>query len=430
LEALDLCHSSVHENRFPYHQWYKNLDQLSKESPIYDPKFLEHVNLMTHLDEEAQQELYDDLSTLNEGDPDEEAIGGNFTLRFEEEKKHVAKKNGTVSRMLLNYAYRFDWVTIKHMFRRLKWLGIPDPRISDYVYPDNLLEQLRLHCSSLETLSVRGEYKADSTDRNPSEAHSHICQFLYPIVSCIPESVVNLELRLSIDFFQFLLKALLEKTNIRHVGIDLGAWVQIYPLIEEQPSIDHAVKQKAAVTAIQLRHEIYEKAHKEVLPVGSKWHLPDAVDGEGGSRSTLNMFPENQNYYDRSGVEVYPVEVYSPSSRDSQSPDGPDELPFLTRERCLHILDCTQADTLPKMFKKLHKAGTETQDMELFALEPEGKSTNPIHPLALIQARSETFLKDNGLGTDYENFSPRNLDEIYPWLEATFKWTPVFDWDW
>jgi hypothetical protein len=116
---------------------------------------------------------------------------------------------------------------------QLKWLGLPDFRNNDFGpnAPYYLLRHFLPLCTKLETLSIRGDYRAEGV---PSDLtiHDHVCEFIEVITTLTPKSVTALELRLSIPFLDKLIDAIRAKSGleITRIGIDLGAWVQIYPI--------------------------------------------------------------------------------------------------------------------------------------------------------------------------------------------------------
>lgn len=63
--------------------------------------------------------------------------------------------------------------------------------------------------------------------------------------------------------------------------------------------------------------------------------------------------------------------------------------------------------------------------------EPEwqAKSTNPIHPFALIQADSSKHAQIRP-GKQHDSSLDAPMRNVYRWLSDTFRWRPVFDWDW
>jgi hypothetical protein len=93
------------------------------------------------------------------------------------------------------------------------------------------------------------------------------------------------------------------------------------------------------------------------------------------------------------------------------------------------MLKDIKINTLPRMLTMLYDAAHD-HEISLVPLDPdpEDRSTNPIHPLALIQAGDEC---GRGCGSRYRDIRPGDdLTEIYKWLKNTFNWKPVFDWDW
>jgi hypothetical protein len=95
----------------------------------------------------------------------------------------------------------------------------------------------------------------------------------------------------------------------------------------------------------------------------------------------------------------------------------------------------SHVDTLPTMLVKLYDAGqiAASQNYSMYSLQPEwqANSTTPLHPFTLIQKRPffPTETKPVARGKDYEKPLPDRLLEAYAWLNTTFSWRPIFDWD-
>lgn len=85
-------------------------------------------------------------------------------------------------------------------------------------------------CTQLETLSIRGNYEPDYRHSTQEQVHDHICKLVDDITNNVSQTVTKLELRQSIEWMNFLLNELEGKTQIRMLGLDLGALIQIYPL--------------------------------------------------------------------------------------------------------------------------------------------------------------------------------------------------------
>ncbi|KAF1961915.1 hypothetical protein CC80DRAFT_531685 [Byssothecium circinans] len=493
VKALDMSHvpifrdGSVQEKPedSKKHRFYHHLDQLS-QAPSMMP-LVDKLDLFTHLNEAQKQKMRLDLTVLNE-EKEYSKLSRALTVLIKVERKHRAESQQKLSAELQEYEDEITkanlWTSIRTMFRTLKWLGIPDPREEDGLRADrsyNLLRRVVANCLELETLSIRGPYEPDETQRHVFQLHNHVCLFMANVVDHIPETVTCLELRLSIGFIGHLLHQLRErKPHVKKVGIDLGAWVQIYPLDEEALPMQYGVADRARGSALRLQHEIYEREHNKVLPKESKWYLPNSADGYSpmSRHQRQRMNKSSFDYYwDRSGsgvVDFRPFQApeYIVDSSDEEEGeeeeekddedeeedeeeqgknkiynDGPHpnavDPKVIAMSECswaaddhdavIDILDDEQVDTLPKMFKKLYIAQQGIEGIKLFGLEPEprARSTDPIHPLTLIQRESVSFYKDiKGVGHAYGGFDFSDFSEIFPWLSKTFGWDPVFDWDW
>ncbi|KAF2634305.1 hypothetical protein P280DRAFT_414092, partial [Massarina eburnea CBS 473.64] len=330
---------------------------------------------------------------------------------------------------------------IWEMFHRLKWLGIPDPRITQGEFPKNLFSQVVENCHSLEALSIRGRYEYDFNARESFRIHQHVCVFMDEIVQNIPDTLKSLELRLSVDFIDLLLKTLRRKaSNVKRVGIDLGAWVQIFPYNEGNIPLDGWIRNSAEGSALRSRHDIYEEQHNKVLPKESKWYLPKYDGSEETHHPRLKdteFFFDHKSESDDSGsdgantddgYEIRPSPWAQAIEEASKCEHSANDHALIFK-----LLDPGQADTLHKMLRKLHKAQQRNRGIQLFALEAEGRtrSTDPIHPLTFIQTESLSFYATNsGVGTDYEGLQLGDCAGIYSWLAETFRWRPTFDWDW
>jgi hypothetical protein len=102
--------------------------------------------------------------------------------------------------------------------------------------------------------------------------------FAERIEKSIPKSVTNLELRLSFASIERLVLLLKKATpNVTHIGIDLGAWVQVYSARDASDELgDEAIVRTSIAAAQRTRHETYEAEHKAFFPENPKWQLPEA----------------------------------------------------------------------------------------------------------------------------------------------------------
>lgn len=218
-------------------------------------------------------------------------------------------------------------------------------------------------------------------------------------------------------------------STIRHIGIDLGAWIQLHPkgkkTRKELKEID--VKKTARLAAKKERFNIYEGVHNVRLQAEEKWRLPRShIKDEASAYTEL---------YSRNAKHAFEQNFYDPD-RESM----PLHVPVFTNARdvsdCEHFdhghadalkLSLSDADpsTLPELLNNMYRAAGNNPDFKLFPLEPEwqGNSNDPLHPFALIQRPTASSLVSKTSST------PGESQNVYEWLNRTFNWRPVFDWD-
>jgi len=263
----------------------------------------------------------------------------------------------------------------QNLLKRLKWLGVRNWTDSRYHLIErytsagthtsrrlpgggNVAETFVRACSQLETLSIRGNYEPDYCHSTQEQVHDHIRKLVDDITNNVSETVTKLELRQSIEWVNFLLNELEEKTQIRMLGLDLGAWIQIYPLKKySQASLDQS----------------------RTLD-GPTWVRLD--DSAGCERAH-----EHQN--------------------------------------TVHSIVSNRAMTLAESLHRLHLAfNGKDRTIRPVSLIPQRTSTDTLSPLTLIERRLGPY--PNVLaGFDHAI----HLPEIFNWLNATFEWRPIFDWD-
>ncbi|KAF1967743.1 hypothetical protein BU23DRAFT_283706 [Bimuria novae-zelandiae CBS 107.79] len=374
--------------------------------------------------------------------------------------------------------------TETYLWPRLKWLGLPDWRNGSKAAKIAVLF-IPKWAVALKTVSIRGEYTRDRSANEVESVHNHVCRLILGVVNILPESVTMLELRMSVSFLRFFLAQLQErKPGIERVGIDLGAWVQVFPL----------KKQESRLKDADIRATTRLLAQGEAKQCELYYQTTDYRDDQTRQQNLLEYGKEQEYrqqepsfYRDRSG-DAYPHTTVS-ASKPVEYPEFVDEdvpeyyeltkydffddllhericdghscpLDPIKQEephgRAIHELNATRANTLPKMLEKLHLArpmvdNSTAQDNVSFRLDVDGtllprfhikrlwpqlfglegeketRSLDPIHPLTLTQVETKTDIKS---GRDYEQWTPEFLDAVYPWLEQTFAWRPVFDWDW
>ncbi|KAF2785761.1 hypothetical protein K505DRAFT_368829, partial [Melanomma pulvis-pyrius CBS 109.77] len=289
------------------------------------------------------------------------------------------------------------------VFTNLKWLGIRDWRKAKT--QQNIIDVVLPQCKNLTTLSIRGEYIPDPevdpkrTVLESRNAHLHICDFVLRIAKFVPDTVKTIELRMALPVPKhFLLTLHKLKPTIERVGIDLGAWVQIYPI------------RKGSVDEFRVSRRDVWREEGRMQQSTPKPHY--YRDNSGSDSSTKHP------------VYVSTSSIGCPLDRQQQ------------HETTVALLYDNKTTTLPQMFKKLYdcrhrdEGGDSSMDIRLFPLEPEpwSRSSNPVHPLALLQTTDKA---QGGIRENYEHFDPdKDMAVVYKWLEQVFQWRPVFDWDW
>lgn len=357
-----------------------------------------------------------------------------------------------------------------HLWRRLKWLGLPDWRSDNHAarYVGSTLPEW---CISLRTISIRGKYTRDRAANEIESVHHHVCRLILGIEKIAPTGVTRLELRLSVPFLRYLLEKLQERRpNIKHVGIDLGAWIQVFPLGDEPDELkDRDIRESARLLA-------RDASNLDMFrPNGRYVVSPETIEKQREFETEQDYSLGQHNFYrDRSGT----FETYRPlgtgdtkkiTDPTNMFPDGYDFFEDLLHNKIKrdnicpldhsahhadtrHEVNCTRANTLPRLFEKLYLSRRKVEDAKnlyninfragkpqfritregahLFGLEgeTENRSFDPIHPLTLTQM--ECKATSLSAGSDYRFYTVEGLKAVYPWLEETFRWRPVFDWDW
>jgi len=468
---------------------------ISREPKVFG---LQHVGLFTYLKDPSHEEASEyleelaraeDFIKMNENgfhnyrrpDPQHEK-NENFEEFFwrllQEERDYKARTGGIPSEELRRLE---ETITESRLCMKLKWLAVRDWRLKpDSEHVCRLIQR----CTSLTTLSIRGHYDRDYTSIELPSIHDHVCVFVGGVINTVPNTVKTIELRLSLSFIRFFLEQLHKhKPSVERVGIDLGAWMHVYPLRNQARTLkDSDVRNKAVAVARQKRFDVYAEEHDKAMPKGSIWHLPDkesSVENDDYRNDQIYRNKQRNVYRDISGtvVQINP-EVPARASKQGgtssqfalrgiegydffgEQPriDGEPQCPLAhcTHDEIARCLDDTAVDTLPKMLKKLHLARCVGEDLDadrkhetivaeggkephgfrvsrrgakLFALDPEQeeRSYDPIHPLTAFQLSSSTELKSGVILSDWQIADPVLL---YAWLERTFKWRPVLDWDW
>lgn len=259
-----------------------------------------------------------------------------------------------------------DFATIDNLLLNLRWLGLPDWRRPETI-PRSLLVNILPRCKNLKTLSIRGKYMPEVKPAH-IDHHDYVCRFIGGIVTHTPDSVEYLELRLSFPFLDRLVEELQKRqSRIKQIGIDLGAWIQVYPLRVTQGFWNENEVKNAAIAAAQkTRFDIYEEEHNKVLPDDSKWWLPelprpyaaeekDCNDPE--CQDTSPTWSEARNAYER---DYYSVIGGSCQSQVDSGRTASKEAECLFHEPghtadLLNYLTDKKVNTLPGMLYKLYE---------------------------------------------------------------------------
>lgn len=340
---------------------------------------------------------------------------------------------------------------VYRLLPRLSWLGLPDFRDIHGGPALNILERVLPKCTSLETLSIRSRHNGQAQP-DFKDCHDCVCKLPYAIVQHAPQTVKTLELRLIYPYLNCLIDTLkARKSPIQRIGIDFGAWVQTrhYGKAIGKHLNEADVEDAAHLAARRLRFEIYEKNHNQTFNMETAWSLPQ-------SPSVQDPYSSKRAETTKSDKDV--------SSKQMSCADGakhkfeqdffcndesfrlldlssqirpPRELAVncplndndLHHDQTTQYLDQGSAMTLNTMCTSLYDMVSRQKDFKMFALKPEwqNRSEEPLHPLALLQLESKQKFPDRTFA-----FSSSRISEqrVYQWLNETFNWRPVFDWDW
>jgi hypothetical protein len=475
LEALDLSGVPEYVN-FPS-VINDSLDSMSAswlayvaslEAAAQEPRSLtiEDLALFTHIRNDGMEhtEVWNNMRGLTERsppsgtsdlEPSENVIERCCWRLFEREEEHEARTGQTRSSQLHELEIS---ISESRLLKRLKWLGMRDWRVNPI---SKHARQLARQCTSLETLSIRGNYDRDHYPHEFSSLHDHVCGFVGGVVDIIPDTVRTVELRLSIEFVkQFLAILHAKRPSIEKVGIDLGAWIQVYPLRNEQEQLkDVDIRNRAIAVARQTGLHTYRNAHEggsSEENMRNFFGVQANVQSDDYRNDQIYRRKHPNFYHNISGTVVRVNQIFAQNTSESSSSSifasASDGHPSVQKhdffsnhshkegglecslDRHTHVtttehLEKQRVDTLLRMLQRLKNDVDEHKGIRLFALnpEPEERSTDPIHPLVLLQESSNTELKSGSYPTDLTNV---NAPDIYKWLELTFKWRPLFDWDW
>jgi hypothetical protein len=354
---------------------------------------------------------------------------------------------------------------LKPALKRLKWLGLTN---AAYVASENAVSAILQSCPRLETLSLRTSYSDADTFVNLLQAkvslqslpgatiHQGVCQLILIIQRYVPFTVKTLELRQPVPCIRFFLgqlDALKAKKKIRigRVGIDLGAWIHMYPLrsSSSRPAIDisrlvgsESIKarvEKEVKRAIKTARTLKDKQIADGLQAKLSAEISDdklSVEVENGGEaqdeevSQATYTTSRPNYYNHRYGTIVGPDWFSPEynrmpRKEHNCPLDPDSDHCIIKDT---IRD-RKVNTCLRMLYSLWEAAHFVSRISLFGLspEPEERSLEPIHPFALIQTTDEGGI---GTGSTFRDVVPDyDLTYLFSWLCDTFQWKPVFDWD-
>jgi hypothetical protein len=339
----------------------------------------------------------------------------------------------------------------------LKWLGLR--KVRPEAQSDGPFEALLPMCTSLEIFSIRNHSDPyaekiaveDLAETEPAYLHDFVCRDILAVTENVANSVTTIALRYHHPCLPYFLEQLrMRKPTIKRVGIDLGAWIQLYP-----DETEHTLASETSTAGAAAFHGIIDTslewlqsiAHR-VASDGNVDLSPDAAShSQTTNEANLAAALEekrtrdqaNEKMAERAAYEARKVMYYRDVRLDlnalrvtnTGALDG-------NRVQCALDDDPTHASTrevlaehtkytLQTMLRMLHRA-SQVEGMTLFPLEPEArfKSNNPIHPLALHQRVTDHAT----IEMDFDETCYADMAPIYEWLHKEFKWRPVFDWDW
>jgi hypothetical protein len=263
-------------------------------------------------------------------------------------------------------------IGIVELLKRLKWLGLPDPRL--FGSPDILWQDILPRCIALKTLSIRGHYTTLS-DHKWHSRHDFVCYFINTIVENIPETVTTLGFRLVFLFLGRLIDTLQARgSNISRIGIDLGAWIHAFVPKERMAGEIEGVRLRKSghVAALHQRMEAYGEEHIKLLSPDSKWWLPDTRfedehfqndiipwDGHNPSRNAFSC-----NFYRRTGGDC---EGWHLNRIGEPYPLGLDDDKHATTLE-QEFGELFKNQTITAMLNKLRETADAKKDIQFFAL--------------------------------------------------------------
>ena len=362
---------------------------------------------------------------------------GNISHRVESEWTAVSQEINSTFAFWGNEATRrvYKRMVAQTILQRVSWVGI-----RSHLEP-HAMEEVVSKFEALQTLSIRGPYDDDAAFADiPGDTDSLIRN----IASNIPSTVKRVELRLSFPSIGKLMDALKDRLSgkVKEIGIDLGAWIQLYPPRTQHPARESVSGVNIADLKLQRRFTTFGQAQDDVLGSTSNVHA--------GGRNASDESSESEEWEDAlaRGTDDFSTEVYGKDSNNSDDenaenhpePDPTKETPEpesgplslrsnLEPARYQDIVNC-----LGQMLHRLYKwnAKGKRSGIRLVPLsaEPQMRSKDPIHPLALIQVEKEVVAWSSDYNATADFDPERDMENVYQWLNTTFSWRPIFDWDW
>ncbi|KAF2846390.1 hypothetical protein T440DRAFT_521760 [Plenodomus tracheiphilus IPT5] len=304
---------------------------------------------------------------------------------------------------------------------RLTWLGLPDVRVPGLDHTETLpLAQYLSMCTELQTLCIRDTRGGNMRPYSFQSAKA-ASDWITNTIAGIPATTTALELQLCLPSIDRLVAELVKrKSKITQVGIDLGAWAQTYLPITEQLRHEEIQKSTSAA-AHKATLDAYEEEHNKVFSGGSKWWLPNSLSMEEGR--TKHEYQVDRPAFARNLYQIQHitgVDGGGALASNSQIASSGNSRKKSTSTK--HGLDRLNFSSMYENLFKLYRAGTSNGhgNVQFYTLTPEWQvdSTDPIHPLAMIRPESGGKAISTG-----------QLMNLYDWLNKTFDWRPVFDWD-
>ncbi|KAG9189311.1 hypothetical protein G6011_06179 [Alternaria panax] len=427
--------------KYPQAAWYQFRDLINKNAERR--RWVKRIAVAHWMNVEDLTWIFQNLTSLEALDLSDIAL---FTV--EPYKGYANEPPKTMSDTWSHFFLRMPSNSpARKTALRLKWLGLPDFRDDSLEAPRTILVDFLPSCKNLQILSIRGKYREEIPPPNLS-GHEYVCEFIRGIKTYTPASVTALELRLSIPFLHELLVALHteDRLNINQIRLDIGAWTQVYPLrITSEAISDNHVVSAASKAARKARFDIYEQQHNELLSTSSKWLLPAPAPEEDTPDTSDELASPGIPAFEKPDARpVFRYEPYNAKGGSDIREYSCHRGKLASRRKCLNkdknhhkemlgSLERTHVNSLPSMLVKLHDASrtAASQDYSIYSLKPEWQtnSTTPLHPFTMIQKYQPVPTLSMDQGRDYKEPTADRLKEAYAWLNTTFAWRPIFDWD-